>query len=151
MWQNETIINHSKLLSESYTRWTGKRLIDEDLSGATLAQRMYEAPFVIVSHDTQSDPVFNYANKCSQDLWKIDWNDFLKLPSRLSAEAVNTTERQKLLEKAQKYGYVDNYEGLRITSEKKKFRIIETVLWNVVDDHGTYLGQAATFSKWEFL
>lgn len=40
-----------------------------------------------MSHGLEVDPVFNYANQCALDLFEMTWEDFIKLPSRLSAEA----------------------------------------------------------------
>jgi len=48
-------------------------------------------------------------------------------------------------------GYVDQYSGIRISSSGKRFRIIETIIWEVRDDEERRVGQAATFPKWEWL
>lgn len=40
----------------------------------------------IVSHGTETDPVFWFANRAAQGLWEMDWARFTRTPSRLSAE-----------------------------------------------------------------
>ena len=119
-------------LAESYRRWTGKSLIAPT---DNLAETLYNAAFVLVSHGTQPDPVFCYANLAAQALWGMGWEQFTALPSRLSAEPdAQGGERNRLLAVAQKQGYVDHYQGIRVTAQGKRFRIRNCVLWNVVDE-----------------
>jgi hypothetical protein len=151
MVYSDTFINHCALLSESYFRLTGKNLIDKNFTGKELAEAIYHAAFVVVSHDTETDPVFNFANLKAQELWEMNWEEFTKTPSRLSAELVNQTERQKILDETQQYGYLSDYKGIRISKSGKRFYIINTTLWNIVDSSGQHKGQAATFRQWEYL
>lgn len=86
----------------------------------------------------------------------MDWETFVALPSRLSAEADAQEERERLLATAAKQGFVDDYRGVRITSDGRCFRINNCILWNVLDTAhdkigSTKIGQAATFSDWEWL
>jgi len=60
-------------------------------------------------------------------------------------------ERERLLARAQKNGYVDDYRGVRITKGGRRFRIVDTILWNVIDEGGRRIGQAAMFDHWEWL
>jgi hypothetical protein len=116
-----------------------------------LAETLYNAPFVVVSHDTEADPIFNFANKKAQEVWEMDWDEFTQTPSRLSAEAISQEARQKLLAKAQEKGYVSGYNGIRISKSGKKFHILNTILWNLTDEAGNYKGQAAMFKDWKFV
>lgn len=145
------IIQHSWLLADSFRKVTGQLLLPQDSSPETFAQNLYQAPFVLLSHGTQSDPVFNYANQTAQDLWEMPWTEFTQLPSRLSAEPVAVAERQAMLEEAKLKGFISNYNGVRISSTSKRFIIKNAILWNIHDATGTYHGQAATFKEWEFL
>ena len=135
-------------LLKSYRHWTGRDLI---APGGHPLEALYHAPFVVVSHNTLADPVFCYANLTAQTLWNMDWNQFTQLPSRLSAEPDAREERERLLHTAASQGYVDDYQGIRVTSDGKRFRIIRCLLWNVVDDAGMKIGQAATFDNWQWL
>ncbi len=141
------VAGFSRLMAGSFLHWTGNTLTDE----ADIPTALYHAPFGLVAHGTEPDPVFCYANLTAQKLWAMNWADFTSMPSRLCAEAVAVPERERVLQQAAKLGFVDDYEGIRISSEKKRFRIHGTVLWNVVDEHGTLLGQAAAIRNWEWL
>ena len=47
---------------------------------------LYDAPAALLMHGNEADPVFCYANRTAQRLWGLTWNEFMRLPSRLSAE-----------------------------------------------------------------
>ncbi|WP_204141815.1 MEKHLA domain-containing protein [Halomicronema sp. CCY15110] len=140
----------SRQLAHSYQHWRHQPLVTvTELQ--TLAQALFEAPVAIVSHGTQADPIFNYANRCALNLWELDWDTFTQMPSRLSAEPMHRDERAQMLAQLQTHGFVDNYQGIRISSQGQRFYIQQAVIWNVIDDTGTRLGQAATFANWQFL
>ncbi len=149
---SESIIQHSILLADSFKKATGRDLITgEFLLPAELADRLYKAPFVLLAHGTEPDPIFNYANLTAQQLWEMPWEEFTRLPSRLSAESVAVAERQAMLEEAKRQGYISDYRGVRISRSGRRFIIQKAILWNIYDETGTYRGQAATFPEWEFL
>ena len=56
-----------------------------------------------------------------------------------------------LLAEVTQKGYIDHYEGVRISSTGKRFMIKNTVVWNLMGREGHYQGQAACFGEWEFL
>jgi PAS domain-containing protein len=132
------------LLTGSFHRLVGRRLTDRD------AAWLYnEAPFVVLAHDTQADPIFVYANKAAQDCFGYDWDEFRTLPSRLSAEAMLREERQRLLDSVRAKGFIADYGGVRIAKSGRRFRIKDVVVWQLIDTAGTVRGQAATFADWE--
>lgn len=137
---------------KSYTKWTGRVW---DTKGEPGTQQwidhLVEAPAVLVSHDTSEDPIFNFGNRVALELFEMDFENFTQLPSRKSAEPLLREEREQLIQSVRKNGYTDNYQGVRISSTGRRFFIPQATVWNVVDEQNTYLGQAATFSKWEFL
>lgn len=151
MIYKESIIQHCTILAESYYRLTGEELVNKNIQGKDLAEVLYKAPFVVVSHGTEVDPIFNFANQKAQELWEMDWEEFTQTPSRLSAESISQTARQELLAKAQEKGYVTGYNGIRISKSGKKFHILNTTLWNLSDEAGNYKGQAAMFREWRFV
>lgn len=138
--------DHVVLLAESFARLTGRPLIDSD--AANLPRVLWEAPFALVSHGTEPDPVFNYGNLTALRLFEMSWEDFTRLPSRLSAEASNREERARLLARVSADGYIDDYAGIRISASGRRFVIEGAVVWNVVDGDGVYRGQAAMFASW---
>ena len=145
----ENTLQQTRLILTSYYKLLGEFLVlDPEDSIDILADKLYNAPFVVLSHNTAKDPIFNYANLKAQDLFEMDWDEITNLPSRYSAEAPNREERAKLLHEVSEKGYINNYSGIRIAKSQKRFRIEAAVVWNMHDDKGIYKGQAATFSQW---
>ena len=141
---------HARLLLDSYRRLIGRELVPAG-DPARRAKALYEADFVVVSHDTAPDPVFNYANLAAQRLFETSWETFITLPSRLSAGPVHRDERRRLLDEVSRRGYIDNYAGIRVAQSGRQFRIEAATVWNLADDGGKYAGQAAMFSVWHFI
>jgi hypothetical protein len=104
-----------------------------------------------VSHGNQPDPILNYGNQTALNLWQIGIPTLLKTPSRLTAEPVHRDERARLLERTARDGYVDDYQGIRVATTGRRFRINQALVWNLVDQNGNHVGQGATFSEWQFL
>ena len=135
---------HSVLLADSFARVTGQRLPSD-------ATTLYSAPFALVSHGTEDDPVFNYANVFAQRLFGYAWDEFVTLPSRLSARAPERDERTRLLELVTRQGFIGDYSGIRVRRDGTLFRISRATVWNVIDAQGVLRGQAAMFSDIEEL
>lgn len=149
--ENKYQAEHVHLLGFSYQKLIHKPLLEGNYDRQTFAKKLFEAPFAVVSHDTQDDPVFNYANRKALELFEMDWQEFTSLPSRLSAEAVNREERQRLLDQVSRDNFIDHYQGVRISKQGRRFLIKNAVVWNLIDEHGINRGQAAYFADWEFL
>ena len=140
----------SSFLAVSYKRWTGA-LLTEELDPVRRAEALYRAPFVLVSHGTQADPVLNYGNLSAQKLWGLNWADLTRMPSRLTAEQPERSEREQFLRRVSTHGYISDYSGIRVTSAGLRFRIRGAVVWNVEAGAGNRVGQAAMFRDWEWL
>ncbi len=146
--QNWYLIEHVNLLCHSFRHYLGRSLIDSTLDDIEVAKTIYNAPFIVVSHDTSSDPIFNYGNKAAQTLFEMTWEELTTLPSRKSAELPDREERTRLLATVAAQGFIENYAGVRISKQGKRFRIEQAIVWNLIDRHNHYAGQAATFSHW---
>lgn len=118
------------------------------LAGAARTQSLWTAPFVVASHDTQADPVFNYGNKAALTLFEMSWEQFTSLPSRLSAEPLLRAERQRLLDRVHEFGFIDDYSGVRISASGRRFRIESATVWSLIDENGVDRGQAVMFEAW---
>lgn len=138
----------SQLLLDSYSHWIGKDLIDRTPNAKQQARLLFEASFVVVSHGVEPDPILNYGNQTALDLWELSWDQFIKTPSRLTAEPDDRAERGSMLERAKLNGYFDGYQGVRISSTGRRFLVEQALIWNVIDPAGSPIGQAATFSQW---
>ncbi|NJD52004.1 MAG: MEKHLA domain-containing protein [Candidatus Methanoperedens sp.] len=144
------LIKHVNRLLQSYLRWTGQELIPPGRPQER-ARALFYQPFVVLSHGIQADPVLNYGNQAALDLWEMTWEEFIKMPSRLTAEPVNREDRERLLEEVRRNGYIDTYRGVRISGTGRRFLIERGTVWNIVDENNKYAGQAATFSRWTYL
>jgi PAS domain-containing protein len=131
------------LLAGSYVRQLNTPL--EAVSASWLYR---DAPFVVLAHNTDPDPRFIYANRAAQACFGYDWDEFTALPSRLSAEPMLREERQTVLEAVARDGFITGYSGIRIAKSGRRFRISDTVIWQLIDRDGVRHGQAAMFGDW---
>ncbi len=149
---DDHVVRRCRILSDSYIRLLGRPLLPQlPADDRALALALYDAPVVIVSHGTEPDPLFWFANRTAQHLWELEWERFTRLPSRLSAEADERATREALLRRAEQHGYIDDYRGIRVSASGRRFAIEDVVLWNLSDERGQRVGQAATFARWTFL
>lgn len=151
IWQSRFAIAQTHRIVRSLKHWTGRDLLAENLSSVGLAEKVFHAPFVLVSHGTETDPVLNYGNAAALALWEMPWEKFTRTPSRLTAEAPNREERARLLAAVTAHGFIDDYSGIRVSSNGRRFRIAQATVWNLLDECGNPAGQAAFFSRWEFI
>jgi len=151
IWQRPAVIAQTQLIARSLNHWTGRALLPGLFNPLGLAKNVFAAPFVLVSHGIEADPVLNYGNAAALALWEMSWDEFTRTPSRLTAEAPNREERMRLLAAVTERGFIDDYSGVRISKTDRRFRIVQATVWNLLDERGIYAGQAAMFSRWEFL
>jgi hypothetical protein len=145
------LAEHLRRLAASFTCWTGRALIAAPNDADGLAKRLFEAPFVLLSHGTESDPILNYGNRMALTLWETDWEQFTRMPSRLTAEPLAREERARVLADVTRRGYTDAYRGVRISFAGRRFVIERAVVWTIVDANERYQGQAAMFEEWAYI
>lgn len=133
------------LIADSHERLTGRPLAPD---AADPARALWNAPRVIVAHGIQDDPIFFFGNRAALDRFEATVDAFTAMPSRLSAEALLREERQALLDRVTRNGFIDDYSGIRISAKGRRFRIERATVWNLVDTEGAIHGQAATFDQW---
>ncbi len=134
-----------ELIAASHERLTGRALVP---ATADPAQALWTAPRVVVAHGMEADPIFFFGNLAALDRFEVTLGQFTAMPSRLSAEAMLREERQALLDRVTRDGFIDDYSGIRISATGRRFRIEQAIVWNLIDDHGAIHGQAATFDRW---
>jgi len=149
--ENNYLSEHAELIRQSYSHWLLAELIPESRFELDFAKRLFEADFAVVTHNTESEPIFTYGNQKALELFEFDWQDLTRLPSKYSAEPVNQAERERLLAVVTKNGYIDHYEGIRLSKTGKRFVINNAIVWNLIDKHQVYQGQAACFNQWHYL
>jgi hypothetical protein len=150
-WKEARWIARGQVILDSYRRWVGTELIDRAKTDEATARALFEAPFVLVSHGTEPDPLLNFANRRALELWETDLATLIGTPSRKTAEPMHRDERAQMLERTRRDGYVDDYRGIRISMTGRRFLIERATVWNLVDAAGDYAGQAAAFSEWTWL
>lgn len=148
---NDYLAAHIARLQTSLRHWSGRELADNALSPAEQARYLFEAPFALLSHDIAPDPVFTYANRTTMTLWEMNWRQFTSLPSRHSAEPMEQAARARFLAEVSTKGFIDHYEGVRISKTGRRFQIHDALVWNLLDETGQLCGQAAMFNQWRFL
>lgn len=142
------LVTHTLRLLRSYHRWTGRELLAESGTPDELAGRLWSHPVIVLSHGTEADPMLNYGNQAALTLWEMTWDEWIATPSRLTAEPVAQDERARLLADASRRGYLDHYQGVRITRTGRRFFVDDATIWTVLDEADRVAGQAATFHRW---
>jgi hypothetical protein len=69
----------------------------------------------------------------------------------MTAEPVHQAERTRLLASVSCQGFIHEYRGVRITNSGRRFAIEQATVWNLLNERSELCGQAATFSRWQFL
>ena len=144
---NQFYAEHIQLLLDSYQHLLNKPLLLAD-TALTLAEQVFNGSFALLSHNTDNEPLFNYANRTALDLFELEWQEFVGMPSRLSAEPLLQFQREQLLKEVADKGFIDHYSGVRIAKSGKRFLIKNVVVWNVYDQRQNFYGQAAYFKDW---
>jgi len=147
-WNKPWVVEWSQRLLTSYRHWTGRELIERIDDPASQARVLFEAPFIVVSHGMEADPILNYGNRAALDLWELSWDQLIQTPSKLTAQPDDRAERERMLAQARSQGYFDGYRGVRISSTGRRFLVEQALIWTVIDLAGQRIGQAATFARW---
>ncbi|NBR86932.1 MAG: MEKHLA domain-containing protein [Verrucomicrobia bacterium] len=150
-WATDWGVAHAATLARSFRHWLRRDLPVAAVEPSDLAQALFSAPFVLVSHGTQADPVLTYGNRAALALWEMSWDELTRTPSRLTAEPVAREDRARLLAEVTQHGHIANYAGVRISKFGRRFRIAQAIVWNLLDEHGAPCGQAAMFDRWDYL
>ena len=146
--ENHFLTEHTKLIAQSFYTLLGRKIMSDEKN---LGKELFQAKFALLSHTNEIDPVFNYANLVALSLFEYSWEEIIQLPSRLSTEPINQTQRIQTLEQVTHRGFIDNYQGIRISKTGKRFMIHNAIVWNLFDERESYKGQAACFSDWEYV
>lgn len=131
------------LIAGSFARLLGRPLV---ASGDDVTAALWHAPLAIVAHGTEDDPLFFFGNRAALVRFDTTAEQFVGMPSRHSAEAPLRDERQALLERVTRDGFIDDYAGIRISARGTRFPIRQAVVWNLIAADGARHGQAAAFA-----
>lgn len=151
LWRDATNIRHVQDLLDSYKSLLHMELVDRVGGPLEQSRAAFELPAILVSHGTQADPVFNYANRAALETFEMSWDEFTRTPSRFSAEPVERAERERLMSEVRSSGCIRNYRGIRISKTGRRFQIDDATVWNVFGSDGVLRGQAAVLFKWHYI
>jgi MEKHLA domain len=149
--QRPFLIKHTLRLLSSFHHWTGRALIPDAANPERLAEHLYLHTAVVLSHGVGADPILNYGNAAALRLWEMTWEAFTTMPSRMTAEPAARDNRARLLADAANAGYLEHYQGIRVSRSGRRFLIEGALVWTVLDEQGGIIGQAAVFDRWTYL
>ena len=112
---------------------------------------LFQVPKVVAASNDDADPLLIYGNRKALELWELPWEEFTRTPARNTAEPMEQAVRDRFLAEVRKNGFVEDYQGIRISSTGRRFRIRQATVWNLLDEAGRYRGQAAAFDQWEYV
>ncbi|SIO66698.1 PAS domain S-box-containing protein [Singulisphaera sp. GP187] len=152
MGENDAQAPHLILLEAidaAYANHTGKGLgtnccpveIERGDKWARLAWINDSAPFGVLAHNAESDPKFIYVNNAAIRMFGYRRDEFIGLPSRLSASEDRRAARAAFLEIVRARGIAENYADVRVDRSGCPFRIRDGTVWQF--DGGDVVGQAA--------
>jgi hypothetical protein len=146
-WLSPQLLGLTALLLESHQRLFQRPLVRSH--GIRLAaQELFVLDEVVLCHDGSEDPRFLYANRAALQLFSRNWEQMVGMPSRLSTSANQRLSRREQLELAKRQDKLENYSGVRVNSQGRRFQIRGARIWSLIDQERHYSGQAACFSQW---
>ncbi|KAI8998076.1 MEKHLA domain-containing protein [Gaertneriomyces semiglobifer] len=120
-----------------------------------LAEDVYGLRYPLLTHSgtptSSHDPVFTYGNAAAQMLFRYSASELLRTPSRLSAPEKVRAEREEFMRRVKEDGFCQGYTGLRIRGDGSQFQMTDADVWNLQDEDGRVIGQAALIKAWEDL
>jgi len=157
------LFTHVSILDSSLRKLTGQGVIERmNLTSDSLSindimeskDLIYDRicsnkRYVLISHDTNDDPIYNFGNKAALKAFVREWDDLLIFPSRESVVLQSKDEqlRIELMKKVTNDGYAENASGIRVRGDGKFIKLQNAVVWNCYDKDDIYIGQAALFDR----
>jgi len=139
----EKINKFLEFAKQSFYKHTNKLLpLDKNRD---LISSFDECILPIASHDTNG--FFNYLNKAALSLFKVTKDQVIGRSSTMTAPKSEQKQRNELLNQVNSHGFIDNYKGIRVTSDGELFRIEDATIWNVIDKNSHKIGQAVIIYK----
>jgi len=141
---------HISILNSSLQKLSGMGIYQRmglSAETSTFQDICQNKQFVLISHTTEVDPIFNYGNEATLNAFARSYDELCVIPSRLSVIAGTDDHqmRTKLMHKVTTDGYVEGASGIRIRGDQQFLRFVDAVVWNCHDENGEYYGQACFF------
>lgn len=149
-WAENSIIEYSKRLTDSYFFGTKKALIESDADQRENSFFLYHAPFILISHGPGTNPVINYANSKAQMLLGMPWEELINTSSGYLSKLDENNQALPGFADTGKDECISNYSTTLIAgAEHLRFKIKDSRLWRVMNDRKMCIGQAIMFVDWE--
>ncbi len=143
-WRLPEIIAHTRRILDSFAHWTSTELGPFRCEDALeQSKRLFEAPFPVLTQGTGQDPMFDYANRAALVLYEYSWEEIHRLLSKASAEPALRAERAQAIAQAMQQGFMPSYSGTRVSRTGRRILVENACLWNILDESGKCIGQAA--------
>jgi hypothetical protein len=134
-------------VSKSLHQFYGKSLYEE-LSLDGPEQVHVNEQHVVISHGNQDDPIYNYANQAGLLFFGYREEEFVQLPSRYSApDGALRDDRSIIVQHVLDHGWSIIPQAIRQTKSGDCYFVHRILYFNVYDDEGSRIGQAATFDR----
>ncbi|MBY7699337.1 MEKHLA domain-containing protein [Vibrio harveyi] len=144
---SDIYIKNARIINYNFNRIFGSSLFTDE----TCISDIWKSNFAIISHNSESEPIFNFANENALELFEMEYEDFIRLPSEFSAEFDEIEEWNELLKQVHSNGFIKGYTGTRVSATGLRFKIIDAIIFNLYDFDYNYFGQAAVIPKWEYV
>lgn len=141
----KTIIHLLRLIDRSYMFHAGYHLPVPANVQDRYQWLHTQAPYSLLAHDNSDDPKFIYANRKALHCFKFSEEEFIGMPSRLSAAEGDRSARQELLLTVREKGIAGNYTGPRMNKFSQTFTIHDGTVWQFYNEKKEFIGQAALF------
>lgn len=139
-------------LLDAFTRATGRDLaLDLGAGTESLGRFFYDGDFALLSHRGDTDAMLNYGNARALALWECDWARFTAMSSRRTAPEAGRAAREAMMAEVKAKGFVQGYQGERISPSGRRFLICDTTVWRLQDKAGAGFGIAAFVPRVVFL
>ena len=79
IWKNAPVVAQTQIIARSLRHWTGRELLPGHFPAAEFAEKIFHAPFVLVSHGTEADPILNFGNAAALALWEMSWDELTQI------------------------------------------------------------------------
>jgi hypothetical protein len=139
---------HIRRVAGSYARVTGGSLEQEaGLDGAAPGRSAWFGDFALLTHRGDEQATLNYGNAFALGLWECGWEEFVGLPSAVTAPPQDRDQRDAVLQAVAQDNFVRGYCGGRISRKGKLFRIENVTIWRLLDETGSAFGVGAFFRR----
>ena len=133
------------LVATSYRRLTGRNLAGStgDETPEAVAAALAAASVPVLAHGLEPEPILHYVNPACARRFATTPDALLGLPSSATTLPDDRPQRTAAFEMVRRRGWVDDYSGIRVDRNSRRFEIVQGTIWEVRDDAGVRVGDAA--------